>query len=354
MSRVRSSPRICTTAPRIDLGRQRLSVAVLISLLPFASFGDISSVIAGLTVSASWIYTAGGLAQRAGDLARYVTLGRRLEGRRRRGGPGVRRVKPPHAMVAVTYPRRPIWAASTTLGSMSRRGILGGGPKRCRGRSWPFAPGRGCRVKRATGVVNSAGDAAICAYNRTSEHREICGGEGWFARRCSGLLITGPQRVGHHQAVAAIMAEFAAAGSWSAGLLVRPKRSQAMTALCRLILFRRPISHCGSPLPFAALSRGRSLRSLALLFTNACIRRSAVTRGTRAVDHALGVTTAIWPPLAGRLADRHPRRHSSADRPRGAGGGFVLMAMLKAPTVTTVAIIWAGRVVRRRPIGLFQ
>jgi DHA2 family multidrug resistance protein-like MFS transporter len=171
-------------------------------------------------------------------------------------------------------------------------------------------------------------------YTAPSEHRFDL----WSAGLCAamfGLLITGINGVGHHQAVAAIVAKFAAAimVGW---LLVRRQLSQAMPLL-PVDLFRRPIftlSVTTSVCSFVA--QGIAFVALPFYFHDV-IGASAVETGLLITPWA--VTTAILAPIAGRLADRHPAGILGGIGLAVLAAGFVLLAMLPAHPTTT-DIIW--------------
>jgi len=150
-----------------------------------------------------------------------------------------------------------------------------------------------------------------------------------------GLLITGINGVGHHQAVAAIAAEFAAAimVGW---LLVHRQLSQAMPLL-PVDLFCRPIftlSVTTSVCSFVA--QGIAFVALPFYFHDV-LGASAVETGLLITPWA--VTTAILAPIAGRLADRHPAGILGGIGLAVLAAGFVLLAMLPAHP-TTIDIIW--------------
>ena len=206
-------------------------LAVMISLLPFASFGDIFGYRRvyrfGLV-----LYTAAALISALATSLDMLTLGRALQGV---GAAGVMSVNT--ALVRFTYPRRQLGrgialvslvvAVSSAAGPSVAAAILAVAP-------WPWL----FAVNVPIGVVTFLLAMRYLPYTAPSEHRFDL----WSAGLCAamfGLLITGINGVGHHQAVAAIMAKFAAAimVGW---LLVRRQLSQAMPLL-PVDLFRRPI-----------------------------------------------------------------------------------------------------------------
>jgi len=302
-------------------------LAVMVSLLPLASFGDIFGYRRvyrfGLV-----LYTAAALVSALATSLDILTLGRALQGL---GAAGVMSVNT--ALVRFTYPRRQLGrgialvsfvvAVSSAAGPSVAAAILAFA-------HWPWL----FAINVPIGVVTLLLSLRYLPYTASSEHRFDL----WSAALCAamfGLLITGINGVGHHQAVAAIAAEFVAAimVGW---LLVHRQLSQAMPLL-PVDLFRRPIftlSVTTSVCSFVA----QGIAFVALPFyLHDVIGASAVETGLLITPWA--VMTAILAPIAGRLADRHPAGILGGIGLAVLAAGFALLAML--PThPTTADIVW--------------
>jgi len=206
---------------------------------------------------------------------------------------------------------------------------------------WLFA------INVPIGIVTLLLSFRYLPYTAPSEHRFDL----WSALLCAamfGLLITGINGIGHHQAIAAIAAEFA--GGVAVGwLLVRRQLSQAMPLL-PVDLFARPIftlSVTTSVCSFVA--QGIAFVALPFYFHDV-IGASAVETGLLITPWA--VMTAILAPIAGYLADRHPAGILGGIGLAVLASGFVLLALLPAHPATAdivwrVALCGAG-------FGLFQ
>jgi DHA2 family multidrug resistance protein-like MFS transporter len=315
-------------------------LAVMIALLPFASFGDIFGYRRvyrfGLV-----LYTAAALVSALATSLDMLTLGRALQGL---GAAGVMSVNT--ALVRFTYPRRQLGrgialvsfvvAVSSAAGPSVAAAILAVA-------SWPWL----FAINVPIGIVTLLLSFRYLPYTAPSEHRFDL----WSALLCAamfGLLITGINGIGHHQAIAAIAAEFA--GGVAVGwLLVRRQLSQAMPLL-PVDLFARPIftlSVTTSVCSFVA--QGIAFVALPFYFHDV-IGASAVETGLLITPWA--VMTAILAPIAGYLADRHPAGILGGIGLAVLASGFVLLALLPAHPATAdivwrVALCGAG-------FGLFQ
>ncbi len=260
-------------------------LAVMISLLPLASLGDIFGYRRvyrlGLVV-----YTAAALISALAGSLDMLTLGRALQGL---GAAGVMSVNT--ALVRFTYPRRQLGrgialvslvvAVSSAAGPSVAAAILAVAP-------WPWL----FAINVPIGIVTFLLAMRCLPYTAPSEHRFDL----WSAALSAvmfGALISGINGIGHGQAAAAVAAEFA--GAVAVGwLLVRRQVSQALGA-------------------------------------------SAVETGLLITPWA--VMTAILAPIAGRLADRHPAGILGGIGLAVLAAGFVMLAMLPAHP-TTADIVW--------------
>jgi MFS transporter, DHA2 family, multidrug resistance protein len=315
-------------------------LAVLISLLPFASFGDLFGYrrvyrfgIVLYTVAALISATAGSL--------EMLTLGRALQGL---GAAGVMSVNT--ALVRFTYPRRQLGrgialvslvvSVSSAAGPSVAAAILAVA-------SWPWL----FAVNVPIGIVTFLLSLRLLPYTPRSEHRFDL----WSAILCAlmfGALISGTNGVGHNQAAPYIAAEFvgAIAVGW---LLVKRQFTQAMPIL-PVDLFRRPIfalSVTTSVCSFVA--QGIAFVALPFYFHDV-IGASVVATGLLMTPWM--VMTATMAPIAGRLADRYPAGILGGLGLSVLAAGFVLLALLPAHP-TTADIIWRVGVCGLG-FGLFQ
>jgi DHA2 family multidrug resistance protein-like MFS transporter len=315
-------------------------LAVMISLLPLASFGDIFGYRRvyrfGLV-----IYTGAALISATAHSLEMLTLGRALQGL---GAAGVMSVNT--ALVRYTYPRRQlgrgIALVSLTVSTSSAAGptvaaaILSLAP-------WPFL----FAVNVPIGIATLLLSMRLLPYTKPSGHRFDL----LSATLCAvmfGSLITAISSLGHGAAALAVIPEFAAA--MGAGFfLLRRQASQAMPML-PVDLFRRPIfalSVTTSVLSFVA--QGIAYVSLPFYFQDA-IGVSAVTTGLLMTPWP--ATAALMAPLAGRLADRFPAGILAACGLFMFGSGFLLLAFLPAAP-STFDIAWRIAVCGSG-MGLFQ
>jgi len=315
-------------------------LAVMISLLPFASFGDIFGYRRVYRVGLV-VYTAAALISATAHSLEMLTLGRALQGL---GAAGVMSVNT--ALVRFTYPRRQlghgIALVSLTVSTSSAAGptvaaaILSVAP-------WPFL----FAVNVPIGIVTLLLAARLLPYTEPSGHRFDL----LSAVLCAlmfGSLITGISSLGHGAAALAVIPEFAAA--LGAGFfLVRRQASQEMPML-PVDLFRRPIfalSVTTSVLSFVA--QGIAYVSLPFYFQNV-IGVSAVTTGLLMTPWP--ATAALMAPLAGRLADKFPAGILAAFGLVMFASGFLLLAFLpRSPS--TLDIAWRIGVCGSG-MGLFQ
>jgi DHA2 family multidrug resistance protein-like MFS transporter len=315
-------------------------LTVLISLLPFASFGDLFGYrrvyrfgIVLYTVAALISATAGSL--------EMLTLGRALQGL---GAAGVMSVNT--ALVRFTYPRRQLGrgiamvslvvSVSSAAGPSVAAAILSLA-------SWPWL----FAVNVPIGVVTFLLSLRLLPYTPPSEHRFDL----WSAALCALMfcvLISGINGVGHGQQLHYIAVEFA--GAIGIGwLLIRRQLTQAMPLL-PVDLFRRPIfalSVTTSVCSFVA--QGIAFVALPFYFHDV-IGASAVATGLLMTPWM--VMTAIMAPIAGRLADRYPAGILGGLGLAVLAAGFVLLALLPAHP-TTAEIVWRVAVCGLG-FGLFQ
>jgi DHA2 family multidrug resistance protein-like MFS transporter len=315
-------------------------LAVMISLLPFASFGDIFGYRRVYRVGLM-IYTAAALVSATAHSLEMLTLGRALQGL---GAAGVMSVNT--ALVRFTYPRRQlghgIALVSLTVSTSSAAGptvaaaILSVAP-------WPFL----FAVDVPIGIATLLLSTRLLPYTQPSGHRFDL----LSAILCAlmfGTLITGISSLGHGAAALAVIPEFAAALG-TGFFLVRRQVSQEMPML-PVDLFRRPIfalSVITSVLSFVA--QGIAYVSLPFYFQNV-IGVSAVTTGLLMTPWP--ATAALMAPLASRLADRFPAGILAALGLAMFASGFLLLAFLPG-SPSTLDTAWRIGVCGSG-MGLFQ
>jgi DHA2 family multidrug resistance protein-like MFS transporter len=302
-------------------------LAVLISLLPFASLGDLFGYRRvyrfGIVV-----YTAAALISATAGSLEMLTLGRALQGL---GAAGLMSVNT--ALVRFTYPRRQLGrgiamvslvvATSSAAGPSVAAAILSLA-------SWPWL----FAVNVPIGILTFLLSLRLLPYTPPSQHSFDL----WSAALCAlmfGALISGINGAGHNQAVPYVAAEFAAAIviGW---LLVRRQLSQAMPLL-PVDLFRRPIfalSVTTSVCSFVA--QGIAFVALPFYFHDV-LGASAVATGLLMTPWM--VMTAVMAPIAGRLADRYPAGILGGLGLAVLATGFVLLAFLP-PHPETTDIVW--------------
>jgi DHA2 family multidrug resistance protein-like MFS transporter len=302
-------------------------LAVMISLLPFASFGDIFGYRRVYRYGLL-IYIGAAFISATAHSLEVLTLGRALQGL---GAAGVMSVNT--ALVRFTYPRRQlgrgIALVSMTVSTSSAAGptvaaaVLSVAP-------WPFL----FAVNVPIGIVTLLLATRCLPYTEPSGHRfDLLSAV--FCALMFGALITGISSLGHGAAMPIVAAEFAAA--IGAGFfLVRRQASQAMP-LFPVDLFRRPVftlSVTTSVLSFVA--QGIAYVSLPFYFQDV-IGMSAATTGLLMTPWP--ATAALMAPLAGRLADKLPAGILAACGLVMFGSGFLSLAFLP-PEPSPIDIAW--------------
>ena len=315
-------------------------LAVMISLLPFASLGDIFGYRRVYRFGIA-LYTGAALISALAGSLEMLTLGRALQGL---GAAGLMSVNT--ALVRFTYPRRQLGrgiamvalvvSVSSAAGPTVAAAILAVA-------QWPWL----FAVNVPIGIITFLLSLKLLPQTEPSGHRFDMAS----AVLCAvmfGLLICAINGIGHGQSVAWIAAEFA--GAFAAGwLLVRRQAPQAMPLL-PVDLFRRPIfalSVTTSVCSFVA--QGIAFVSLPFYFQEV-IGVSAVATGLLMTPWP--TMTAVLAPIAGRLSDRYPAGILGGIGLAVCGAGFVLLALLPAHP-TTIDILWRVAVCGAG-FGLFQ
>jgi len=315
-------------------------LGVLVSLLSFASFGDIFGYRRvyrfGLV-----LYTAAALISATAGSLEILILGRALQAL---GAAGLMSVNT--ALVRYTYPRRQLGrgiavvalvvSVSSAAGPSVAAAILAIGP-------WPWL----FAVNVPIGVAAFLLSLRYLPYTPPSKHRFDL----WSAGLCAVMfatLISGINGLGHQQALPWVCGEFAAAlvSGW---LLVRRQLSQAMPLL-PVDLFRRPVfSLSVSTSVCSFVAQGIAFVSLPFYFHDV-LGASAVTTGLMMTPWA--AMTAVMAPIAGRLADRYPAGILGGLGLAVLAAGFVSLAILPAQPTMTEVLLRVG--VCGIGFGLFQ
>jgi len=302
-------------------------LAVLISLLPFASFGDIFGYRRVYRFGLL-LYTGAALISATAHSLEMLTLGRALQGL---GAAGVMAVNT--ALVRYTYPRRQLGrgiafnafvvSVSSAAGPSVAAAIMAAA-------SWPWLFALGVPI----GLLTFALSLRLLPQTPPSPHRFDL----WSALLSAvmfGLLITAINGAGHGEPALPVAAEFAAAAvtGW---VLVRRQLNQAMPLL-PVDLFRRPIfslSVATSVCSFVA----QGIAFVALPFyLHDVLGASAVATGLMMTPWA--AMTALMAPIAGRLADRYPVGILAGIGLAVLAGGFLSIALLPAEA-TAAAVLW--------------
>ncbi|MBV9828059.1 MAG: MFS transporter [Alphaproteobacteria bacterium] len=269
-------------------------LAVLVSLLPFASIGDIYGYKRVYRFGIV-LYTAAALISATAHSLDTLIIGRALQGL---GAAGLMSVN--SALVRYTYPRRflgrgiamtsLVVATSSAAGPSLAAAILAFA-------QWPWL----FAVNVPIGLLTFALSLRLLPDSPHSPHRFDWVSAGLCALTF-GTLISGINGLGHGQAMIRTLAELAAA-LVTGYLLVRRQLRMPMPVL-PVDLFRRPIFALSVTTSVCSfIAQGIAFVSLPFYF-HLVLGTSAVTTGLYMTPWA--VMTAIMAPIAGRLSDRHP------------------------------------------------
>ena len=269
-------------------------LAVVISLLPFASLGDIFGYrriyMIGLVV-----FTGAALVSALSHSLPMLTLGRALQGL---GAAGMMSVNT--ALVRFTYPRRQLGrgiamvsvvvSISSAAGPSVAAAILAVA-------SWPWL----FAINVPIGLVALAMSWRLLPTTPPTDHRFDLASAALSAIAFA-FLISGINGIGHHHAALLVLSELA--GALLVGyVLVRRQNSLAMPLL-PVDLFKRPVFALSVTTSVCAfVAQGIVFVALPFYFQDV-IGRSQVETGLLITPWP--VTVAMIAPIAGRLADRYP------------------------------------------------
>lgn len=302
-------------------------LAVVISLLPLASLGDIFGYRRIYTIGFA-VFTCAALVSALSHSLAMLALGRALQGL---GAAGMMSVNT--ALVRFTYPRRQLGrgiamtavavSVSSAAGPSVASAILAVA-------SWPWL----FAINVPIGLVTFVLSLRLLPYNPPSDHRFDMA-SAVLSAFAFALLIAGINGIGHGQAVPFVAIELI--GAVVVGTILVRRQTSLSLPLLPVDLFKRPLfalSVTSSVCTFVA--HGIVFVTLPFYFQDV-LGRSQVATGLLMTPWP--VTVAIIAPIAGRLADRY-----SAGILGGIGltiltAGFVLLAVLP-PQPGTADIVW--------------
>jgi MFS transporter, DHA2 family, multidrug resistance protein len=293
-------------------------LAVVVSLLPLASLGDIFGYRRVYATGLA-IFTLAAVVSAMSHSLPMLALGRALQGL---GAAGMTSVN--SALVRFTYPRRQLGrgiamtavavSVSSAAGPTVASAILATA-------SWPFL----FAIDVPIGLITFGLSLRLLPYTPPSPHR-FDALSALLSAVASALLIGGINGIGHAQAVPFILLELT--GAVASGYVLVRRQATLSLPLLPVDLFRRPVfalSVTTSICTFIAL--GLAFVTLPFYFQDV-LGRSQVATGLLMTPWPAMV--ALVAPVAGRLADRY-----SAGILCGIGlgvltSGFLLLAALPA------------------------
>jgi DHA2 family multidrug resistance protein-like MFS transporter len=302
-------------------------LAVVVSLLPLASLGDIFGYRRIYAIGFA-VFTVAALISAMSDSLTMLAIGRALQGV---GSAGMMSVNT--ALVRFTYPRRQlgrgIAMTAVTVSVTSASGptvaaaILAVGSWH-----WLFA------VNVPIGLVAFLLSLRLLPRTPPSEHRFDLASAALSAFAFA-FLIGGINGVGHGQAALFVAAQLAAA--FVCGYVLVRRQAALPLPLLPVDLFRRPIfalSVATSVTTFVA--QGITFVTLPFYFQDV-LGRSQVATGLLMTPWP--ATVAVIAPIAGRLADRYPAGILGGIGLGVLSLGYLLLALLPAHPATA-DILW--------------
>jgi len=293
-------------------------LAVVISLLPLASLGDIFGYrriyMIGIVV-----FTGAALVSALSQSLPMLTLGRGLQGI---GAAGMMSVNT--ALVRFTYPRRQLGrgiamvsvvvSISSAAGPSVAAAILAVA-------SWPWLFASSVPV----GLVTMLMSLRLLPSIPPSEHRFDLA-SAVLSAFAFAFLIGGINGVGHGHPVVLVVIEFA--GAILLGYVLIRRQSSLPLPLFPVDLFKRPIFALSVTTAVCTfVAQGIAFVALPFYFQDV-IGRSQVETGLLLTPWP--VTVALIAPIAGRLADRYPAGILGGIGLGILSAGFVLLALLPA------------------------
>src|SRR5271169_4253089 len=293
-------------------------LAVVISLLPLASLGDIFGYRRIYSIGFA-IFTAAALVSALSHTLAMLAIGRALQGL---GAAGMISVNT--ALVRFTYPRRQLGrgiamtavavSVSSASGPSFAAAILS-----VASWHWLFA------INVPIGLITFVMSLRLLPRTPPSEHRFDLA-SALLSAFAFAFLIAGINGIGHGQKGAFVAVELV--GALGVGYALVRRQTRLPLPLLPVDLFRRPIfalSVAASVTTFIA--QGITFVALPFYFEDV-IGRSQVETGLLMTPWP--ATVAIIAPIAGRLADRYPAGILGGIGLGALTLGFVLLALLPA------------------------
>jgi DHA2 family multidrug resistance protein-like MFS transporter len=302
-------------------------LAVVISLLPLASLGDIFGYrriyMIGLAV-----FTGAALLSALSHSLMMLTIGRALQGL---GAAGMMSVNT--ALVRFTYPRRQLGrgiamvsvvvSISSAAGPSAAAAILAVA-------SWPWL----FAISVPIGLVTLPMSLRLLPNTPPSEHRfDLMSAV--LSAFAFAFLISGINSIGHHHPVNIVLLELAGAVLFGYALV---RRQEALPMpLLPVDLFKRPVFALSVATSVSAfVAQGIVFVALPFYFQDV-IGRSQVETGLLITPWP--VTVAMIAPIAGRLADRYPAGILGGIGLGVLSFGFLLVALMPAQP-GDIDIVW--------------
>lgn len=302
-------------------------LAVVISLLPLASLGDIFGYRRIYAIGFA-IFTAAALVSALSHTLAMLAIGRALQGL---GAAGMMSVNT--ALVRFTYPRRQLGrgiamtavavSVSSASGPSVAAAILS-----VASWHWLFA------VNVPIGLVTFVMSLRLLPRTPPSEHRFDLA-SAVLSAFAFAFLIAGINGIGHGQASPFVAVELV--GAVCVGYVLVRRQASLSLPLLPVDLFRRPIfalSVATSVTTFVA--QGITFVTLPFYFQDV-LGRSQVATGLLMTPWP--ATVAVIAPIAGRLADRYPAGILGGIGLSVLSTGYVLLALLPEHP-STANILW--------------
>jgi MFS transporter, DHA2 family, multidrug resistance protein len=302
-------------------------LAVVISLLPLASLGDIFGYRRIYSIGFA-IFTAAALVSALSHTLAMLAIGRALQGL---GAAGMMSVNT--ALVRFTYPRRQLGrgiamtavavSVSSASGPSVAAAILS-----VASWHWLFA------VNVPIGLVTFVMSLRLLPRTPPSEHRFDLA-SAVLSAFAFAFLIAGINGIGHGQAGPFVAVELV--GAVCVGYVLVRRQATLSLPLLPVDLFRRPIfalSVATSVTTFVA--QGLTFVTLPFYFQDV-LGRSQVATGLLMTPWP--ATVAVIAPIAGRLADRYPAGILGGIGLSVLSIGYVLLALLPDHP-STANILW--------------
>ena len=302
-------------------------LAVVISLLPLASLGDIFGYRRVYAIGFA-VFTAAALVSALSDSLAMLAAGRALQGL---GAAGMMSVNT--ALVRFTYPRRQLGrgiamtavavSVSSAAGPSVAAAILA-----VASWHWLFA------VNVPIGLVTFVMSLRLLPRTPPSEHRfDLTSAV--LSAVAFAFLIAGINGVGHGEARIFIAVELI--GAVCVGYVLVRRQASLTLPLLPVDLFRRPIFALSVGTSVTTfIAQGITFVALPFYFEDV-IGRSQVATGLLMTPWP--ATVAVIAPIAGRLADRYPAGILGGIGLSVLSLGYVLMALLPAHPAT-LDILW--------------